>query len=160
MAAQLPFVKPSNRVIQGDYLGPMEMQVGDNATAAKMIAGRIVIYDALTNSVKEGGAIDPSGNTAVPLGVLGFEDTTADYRPATITTAYAVGDKVAVHNAIGMRFKGWLANSLTVVPGTRLKAAADGCLTVCTTNPDECNAIALEALTSSGVTACWCQWRG
>lgn len=160
MAAQKLFVKPSNRVIQGDYLGAMEAQVGGNATVAHMVPGRIVCYDTLDNSVKECGAIDPSGNSAVPIGVLGYEDTIADYRPATITTAYAVGDKVAVHNAIGMRFKGWLATGLTVVPGTRLKAAANGCLTVCTANPDECNAIALEGLTSSGVTACWCQWRG
>ncbi len=160
MAAQKIFRKPSINVVQGDTLGPMFGVVGANATAAKMIPGRAVCYDATDKEVKECGAEDLSGNTAAPLGILGYEDSPLQFKPATRDTAYALGDHVAVHNTPGMRFRGWLATGLTVVPGTYLKVGADGIMTVLTAATDPFHAKAIEGLTSSGTTACWMEWTG
>jgi hypothetical protein len=158
MASDKLFRKPSINVVQGDVLGPMFGVVGANATAAQMVAGRAVCYDANDNEVKECGALDASGNTAVPIGILGYEGSPLAFKPATRDTAYAVGDHVAVHNTPGMRYRGWLATGLTVVPGTLLKTAANGTFTVLTATTDARNAKAIEGLTSSGVTACWMEW--
>ena len=160
MASEKLFDKAVLDVVQGDKLGPMFGKIGPSATAAQMIPGRVVCYDTYDKSVKECGAIDISGNTAVPIGILGYEKTPLAYKPATKDTAYAVGDHVAIHNTPGMRFRGWLATGLTVVPGTALKVTANGIMTSCTAATDPVNAIALEGLSSSGTTAVWMQWRG
>ena len=155
MAAEKLFNKPSNKIVQGDYLGPMAAQIGDNATAAYMVPGRAVCFDTSDNCVKE--ATDPSGNV---VGILGYEDTPAFNQPtAGITGAYAVGDKVAVHMTIGMYFKGWLANGQTSYPGIRLKLTSAGTFTAAGAN-ETCNAKAIESVTASGTTACWMQWLG
>jgi len=49
-------VKPSNQIVAyGDPLG-VEMEIGANATEAKMLAGRVVIFDDIDQTVKEAGA--------------------------------------------------------------------------------------------------------
>ena len=49
-------VKPSNQIVAaGDPL-TVEMEVGANATPAKMLPGRVVIFDAADQTVKEAGA--------------------------------------------------------------------------------------------------------
>ena len=155
MAAEKLFNKPSNKIVQGDYLGPRMAQIGYNATAAYMVPGRVVAFDTSDNCVKEG--TDPSGN----VGILGYEDTPPFNQPTDgITGAYAQGDKVAIHNSIGMFFKGWLATGLTVNPGTSLKVTSAGTFTTLALATDKVNAVAMETVTSSGVTACWMQWRG
>jgi len=153
MAADKLFRKPSLDVIQGDTLGPMYGEIGSNATAAQMVPGRAVGFDTSDNCVKE--ATDPSGC----IGILGYEKSPLAFKPATRDTAYAVGDHVAVHNTPGMRFRGWLATGLTVNPSTKVEVTANGTFT--TTAADAMfNAICLETVTSSGVTACWMQWIG
>jgi hypothetical protein len=49
-------VKPSNQIVAyGDPL-MVEMEIGANATAAEMKAGRVVIFDDANQTVKEAGA--------------------------------------------------------------------------------------------------------
>lgn len=90
---QLGFRKPTNKWSQGGALGVEYFKVGANATAAKMLPGIAVIKDANDFSVKESGSL---GST---IGVLGYDETPAQYRPTTSSTAYALGDHVAVHRA-------------------------------------------------------------
>ena len=158
MASDKLFRKPLLDVVQGDLLGPMFGIVGANATAAKMIPGTVVCFDTNDNEVKECGAQDVSGNAAAPLGILGYEASPLAFKPATRDTAYALGDHVAIHNTPGMRFRGRLATGQTVVPGTKLKVAADGLFTPVTAVTDAYFASAIEGLTSSGTTACWMEW--
>ena len=78
-------VKPSNQIVAaGDPL-TIEMEVGAAATPADMLPGRVVIFDAVDQTVKESGA-----KASVECGVL---DVVADKQ---VTEAYAVGDQVPV----------------------------------------------------------------
>lgn len=160
MAGDYLFNFPSNRIVMGDYLGARQVKIGPNATAAQMVPGRLVKYDTSGNAdIKECAVIDPSNNI-VPIGVLGYEDTLPANRSASITTAQAVGDIVAVHMAPGMIFHGWLIDAQTVVVGSYLKPSTSGSHAVITANTDWATAKSLEAKTSSGVTACWMQYLG
>jgi len=158
MASDKMFRKPSIDVVQGDTEGPFYGVVGANATAAAMVPGRVVCFDTNDNEVKECGAQDVSGNTAAPIGILGYEDSPLAFKPATRDTAYARGDHVAIHKKPGMSFRGWLATGQTVVTGTKLKVAANGIFTPVTAVTDAYFASAIEGLTSSGTTACWMEW--
>jgi len=116
VADQIGFVKPLNDVVQGRYMTE-RLKVGANATAASMKPGIHVIFDVNDYSVKEGGA---AGHV---IGILGYGDANADYKPATRDTAYAVGDEVPVHNG---SFRARVYVSETVVKGDPLVAIADG----------------------------------
>lgn len=63
----------------------LEMKVGANATAAKMIPGALVILDTTENEVKEAGA--------KAHGILGVIDVDATH---DIGDAYAVGDNIPI----------------------------------------------------------------
>lgn len=128
---QLGFRKPENKISQGGALGPEFLKIGANATAAKMIPGIAVIRDTNDFSVKEGAA----GGKLV--GYLGYDETPVEFRPETITTAYTVGDIVAVHRGAGRRQKAWLASGQNVVNGEPLKVTADGHLASATINGAE-----------------------
>ena len=158
MASDKMFRKPAVSVVQGDDDSFFFGIVGANATAAQMIPGRGVCFDTNDNEVKECGAQDVSGNTAAPIGILGYGRSPIIFKPATRDTAYALGDHVAIHKKPGMSFRGWLATGLTVVPGTKLKIAANGTFTTLTAATDAFFASAIEGVTSSGVTACWMEW--
>jgi hypothetical protein len=107
-------VKPANQVVvQGNPI-KVEYEVGANATEAKMLPGRLVIYDTVAQAVKEAGA---KANN-----VLGFLDVAADKLESD---HYAVGDQVLV--VVGDCFaKLTLLASENVAPGDWLVAAADG----------------------------------
>jgi hypothetical protein len=107
-------VKPANQVVvQGNPIR-VEYEVGANATEAKMLPGRLVIYDTVAQAVKEAGA---KANN-----VLGFLDVEADKLESD---HYAVGDQVMV--VIGdCTAKLTLLASENVAPGDWLVAAADG----------------------------------
>lgn len=78
-------VKPANQVVAaGDPLR-VEVEIGANATGAKMLPGRIVILDDADGTVKEAGA-KADGFRAI-LDVAASK---------TKTTAYAVGDQAMV----------------------------------------------------------------
>lgn len=115
MAVQIGFKVPANDVVQGGS-APEQLIVGDNATAAKMLPGVAVIFDARDSDVKEGGA------AGAMIGVLGYGAANPEYKPATQLTAYAVGDKVPVHTD----GRAYVYLTETIVKGEPLVLAADG----------------------------------
>lgn len=114
--AQVGFQKALNDVVQGPYMTE-RLKVGPSATAAKMLPGVHVIRDSTDYGVQEGGA------AGAVIGILGYADANADFKPATRDTAYAVGDEVPVHNGV---FRARVYVTETVVKGEPLIAAADG----------------------------------
>ena len=107
-------VKPSNQIIaHGDPL-MVEMEIGANATAAEMKAGRVVIFDDADQTVKESGA--------AAANVVGF----LEVDPAkTKSTAYAVGDQAKVVIGDCLAVLTLLANE-SVTRGDALVTAANG----------------------------------
>jgi hypothetical protein len=106
--------KPSNQVLAaGDPLR-VEMEIGANATAAKMLAGRVVVFDDADQTVKECGAEE--------VGDVFILDVQPDELEAT---AYALGDQamVIVGDCIA---KLTLLASENVTRGDPLVTAADG----------------------------------
>jgi len=107
-------VKPSNQIVAyGDPLG-VEMEVGVNATEAKMLAGRVVIFDDVDQTVKEADA--------KAVNVVGF----LEVDPAkTKTDNYEVGDqaKVVVGECLAVLT---LLASENVTRGDPLVTAAEG----------------------------------
>jgi len=107
-------VKPSNQIVAyGDPLG-VEMEVGANATEAKMLAGRVVIFDDVDQTVKEA--------SAKAVNVVGF----LEVDPAkTKTGEHAVGDmaKVVVGECLAVLT---LLASENVTRGDPLVTANDG----------------------------------
>ena len=107
-------VKPSNQIIAyGDPL-MVEMEIGANATATEMKAGRVVIFDDADQTVKESGA--------AAANVVGF----LEVDPAkTKSTAYAVGDQAKVVIGECLAVLTLLANE-SVTRGDALVTAANG----------------------------------
>jgi hypothetical protein len=107
-------VKPSNQTVAyGDPL-MVEMEIGANATAAEMKAGRVVIFDDADQTVKESGA--------AAANVVGF----LEVDPAkTKSTAYAVGDQAKVVIGECLAVLTLLANE-AVTRGDALVTAANG----------------------------------
>ena len=107
-------VKPANQVIiAGDPL-KVEVEIGANATEAKMLPGRLVIHDTNDGDVKESGA--------KAVNVLGFLDVAPDKLESD---NYEVGDQAML--VVGECFaKLTLLASENVSPGDALVAAADG----------------------------------
>lgn len=107
-------VKPTNQIVA--YGNPLktEMEVGATATAAKMIPGRIVIFDAADFTVKESGA-----KAAGWVGILDVKAT------KKITDAYAVGDQVMIIEGECYALLP-LKASENVTRGDKLVTGADG----------------------------------
>ncbi|WNZ28452.1 MAG: hypothetical protein IAX21_07225 [Candidatus Bathyarchaeota archaeon] len=107
-------VKPSNQIVAyGDPL-MVEMEIGANATAAEMKAGRVIIFDDADQTVKESGA--------AAANVVGF----LEVDPAkTKSTAYAVGDQAKVVIGECLAVLTLLANE-SVTRGDALVTAANG----------------------------------
>ena len=92
----------------------VEMEIGVNATAAEMKAGRVVIFDDADQTVKESGA--------AAANVVGF----LEVDPAkTKSTAYAVGDQAKVVLGECLAVLTLLANE-SVTRGDALVTAANG----------------------------------
>ena len=107
-------VKPSNLIVAaGDPL-TVEMEVGANATPAKMLPGRAVIFDTADQTVKEAGA-----KAILEVGVL---DVTSNKKT---TDSYAVGDQVPVIFGECICVMTLLASE-NVTRGNSLVTAADG----------------------------------
>jgi hypothetical protein len=111
--------KPANSVLVAGTPFIIEMEIGANATAAKMLPKRLVILDTNTGEIKECGA--KANNIH---GVL------MEAPDKLITTAYAVGDqaKVIVGGPCIVVCKltsGGMA-SPAVVQGDYLVSGADG----------------------------------
>jgi hypothetical protein len=107
-------VKPANQIIaSGDPLA-VEMQIGANATVAKMLPGRLVIFDDVDQTVKEAGA--------KAVGEVGVLDVVASKLK---TDAYAVGNQAPVIIGECLLLLTLLANE-NVTRGDALVSAADG----------------------------------
>lgn len=106
-------VKPSNRIAAGENKF-IEMEVGANATAAKMLPGRLVIDDTTDGDVKECGAAADN--------VIGALEKDVD---SLITDAYAVGDQ-AIIITHGYAVLTLVSGSAAVSPGDAIVSAADG----------------------------------
>jgi hypothetical protein len=92
----------------------VEMEIGANATATEMKAGRVVIFDDADQTVKESGA--------AAANVVGF----LEVDPAkTKSTAYAVGDQAKVVLGECLAVLTLLANE-SVTRGDALVTAANG----------------------------------
>ncbi|MDD4588860.1 MAG: hypothetical protein PHG06_00325 [Parabacteroides sp.] len=128
MAVDIGFSKSAVGVGAEDLFEPMILKVGANATAAKMLPGIAVIRDTNDYSVKEYGS---TGSAVV--GVLGWEATPNDFRPASRDTAYAIGKECAVHYGPG-KIRMRLAASQTIVKGDMLTPTTDGYLIKATIN--------------------------
>jgi hypothetical protein len=106
--------KPANQVLAAGNPLRVEMEIGANATAAKMLPGRLVIFDDVDQTVKEAGA-KADGDVFI-----------LDVAPDELeATAYAVGDQamVIVGDCIA---KLTLLASENVSRGDPLVTAADG----------------------------------
>ena len=90
------------------------MEVGANATPAKMLPGRVVIFDTTDQTVKEAGA-----KAKVEAGVL---DVVGE---SLKTDAYAVGDQVTVILGECICVLTLLASE-NITRGDALVSAADG----------------------------------
>jgi|GEM_PF-1120643 len=126
MAVQPGFRPVDNMTQQGPGIDVEYFQIGPNATAAKMLPGIAVVMDTTDNYVKEyssGGKV---------IGFLSYEKSPD--KPATIDTAFALGDWVAVERGAGKRIRGRLAISQTIQIGQELKVTTDGYLTAATVN--------------------------
>lgn len=78
-------ILPNDKVLIYGEATRVELKVGANATAAKMIPGALVIYDAAEGSVKEA--------TTKSTGILGIIDVDGTH---DIDDAYAVGDQIPI----------------------------------------------------------------
>ena len=106
--------KPANQVLAAGNPLRVEMEIGANATAAKMLPGRVVIFDAADQTIMEAGA-KADGDVFI-----------LDVDPDELeATAYAVGDQamVIVGECIA---KLTLLASENVARGDPLVTAADG----------------------------------
>ena len=107
-------VKPTNQVVAaGDPL-IVEMEIGANATVAKVVPGRVVIFDDADQTVCEAGAKADN--------VVGFIEVSPD---GTKSTEPAVGDQVPVVIGECLAVLTLLASE-NVTRGDPLVTAADG----------------------------------
>jgi hypothetical protein len=108
---------PTNTVVAGGKPVIKEYVVGANATPAKMVAGRIVIFDTVEYAVKEAGA--------AAHGVIGVLMEKPD---EALDAAYAVGDVCRVitggEDVIVRVLE--VQNGGAINPGTSITTAADG----------------------------------
>jgi len=111
-------VKPTNRILVGPANTEIvEMKIGANATAAQMVPGRFVIYDAATGSVKEAGA-----KADDVFGVLEIKSG------MKLSDNYAVADPCnVIRRSQGARVLiTLLSGGAAVVPGDRIVTAGNG----------------------------------
>jgi hypothetical protein len=109
-------VKPANSILVAGVPIIVEYEIGANATAAQMIAGRLVIFDNLDYSVKEAG--DEADDV---VGVLMEQPDELE------ATAYEVADQAKVIvGPMGVIVKLLLITGENVTRGANLVAAANG----------------------------------
>jgi hypothetical protein len=108
--------------------GEPEIQYLNIETVAECYPGRFVTKGTHDNDIAVCGA------GGVPIGVLGYEQASKKYRPATRATIYAVNDQAPVlkrgKDAITMLYLS--ADAATIVKGDYLILAANGKVTKAT----------------------------
>jgi len=108
---------PANSILAAGAPLILELEIGANATAAQMLAGKIVIHDATDGDVKEAGS-----KALNPLGVLMEQPDQLE------ATAYAVGDqaRVIIGGPCIVKLTITSTGSGSVAPGDWLVCAANG----------------------------------
>jgi hypothetical protein len=107
-------VKPTNQIVAHGKPLKTEMEIGANATPAKMLPGRIVIFDSTDFTVKEAGAKAQGW-----IGILDVHPT------KLLADAYAVGDEALIIEGECYALLP-LKASENVTRGDKLVTAADG----------------------------------
>jgi hypothetical protein len=109
-------VIPTNSVLAEGTPHIIEVEIGANATAAKMLAGRVVIHDTNDGDVKEAGA-----DATTFMGILMEQPDELE------ATAYAVGDQAKVIIGGPCVVKLCFASAAAgATPGDKIGVAADG----------------------------------
>lgn len=107
---------PTNQIVVYGEVTRVEMKVGANATAAQMVPGRLVIYDAAEGSVKEAGA--------KAKGIIGIIDVDATHK---IGDTYAVAAQIPILIPNSGTFVAlWFLANENFTQGDYLVAAASG----------------------------------
>lgn len=112
-------------------------------TVATMYPGRLVIVDTTDNQIQICGA------AGAAVGWLGYEQTSVNFRPDTISTIYKVNDMAGMIFGCNFSVLGSLASGQSVAAGAKLKPAAAGELTAATVGTDHVVAIAMETVDAS-----------
>jgi hypothetical protein len=117
--------QPTNAIVVS---GEPDIQYLNLETASECYPGRLVTKGTHDNDVAVCGA------GGVPIGVLGYEQASKKYRPATSATIYVVDDQVPVlkrgKGAVVMLYLS--ADAATIIKGDPLVCAANGKVTKAT----------------------------
>lgn len=144
MVVEPGFNKPSNRIVAyGEpFVRNLYVELGTDC-----YPGRLVKSGTNQNDIK---AQDTSGNAVA--GWLGYEQAAMNYRPATVSTAYATGDFAPVLNGPGMVIKATLEINQTITRDEALAIGGGntaGSVVSATIGTDMPVAIALEDVTTT-----------
>jgi hypothetical protein len=137
------FVNPTNKVVVKGTADEEVLTVTGTVTECK--PGRLVKRGADDTKIVIGDA-----DTDM-IGFLGFEQTFATYRPANISTAYALNDKATVVSGFGIHVMAY--GSEAIVKGDLVGAAADGKVAKVEDGIDDAGLVvgrALETITGAG----------
>ena len=113
--------QPLNRSLMGpEFTELVEYEVGANATVALMVAGTLVIKDAIDGSVKEG--------TTLSDDVIGVIEVRSG---KTVTDTHAVGDSITLITHAGARVVlATSSGSGAITQGVQLSADKHGTVSV------------------------------
>jgi len=109
----------SKLVVRGDANVVIESKV---VTVANVYPGRIVTRDTSDNGVKVADGLAP------PVGIAGYEQTNVNYRKDSISTIYAVNDRIGVIRGVGFVAELKMAIGFEAVQGDLMFTYKDGCV--------------------------------
>jgi hypothetical protein len=113
--------QPTNTIVVS---GTPRVRYFNLETATNCYPGRLVKKDTHSNDVEVCGA------AGIAKGVLGYEQASKKYQPATRATIYSASDQVPVLSGPGVIVMLYLSDdAATIVDGDPLVAAADGKVT-------------------------------
>jgi len=134
------FVNPTNKVVASGTADEEVLTVTGTVTECK--PGRLVKKGSDDTKVVIGDA-----DTDM-IGFLGYEQTVGTYKPANISTAYALNDEATIVNGPGIHVIAY--GSEAIVKGDNVGAGADGKVDKCEDGADDAGLIVGKALESIG----------
>lgn len=145
MASETAMVQPTNKIVVDSK--NLHRQTKKVETATNVYPGRLVKRGTNDDDVVVNTA------AGIPLGFVGYLDTSKKYRPATIATIQVQNDQVAIINGPGIILMARLAIGANVTKGAHLTDAALGDLTGGTAGTHMIYAIAEESVDASAAAA-------
>jgi hypothetical protein len=122
--------QPTNRIVERGDPNIQELKL--EIASGDAVPGRWCVKGTNDDDIQiKDGNTGQSAHTEV-VGFLGFEHTKAADQPSAMTTAYAVGDEIAVINGPGTYILAWLS-LVSAGKGELLTAGHSGMLTVLAT---------------------------